>query len=90
MNAADRAIVYYNPEVVAHKKLDPVSVDQIIHAFNRKDLEVYTKTDQIKDVLQSISLHNTNLLLMSSGNFGGIDLDSFAKSLGEKATEEML
>ena len=90
MNMADRAIVYYDPEVVAHKKLDPISDDQIKNAFNRKDLEVYTKADQIKHVLQSLSLDNMNLLLMSSGNFGGIDLDAYAKILAEKATEEML
>lgn len=90
MNAADRAIVYFNPDVLAHKKLDPISIDQVKRSFKRNDLEVYTKSSEIKEILESIPLVKTNMLLMSSGNFGGINLDKFATELGEKATEEAL
>ncbi len=42
MQAADKAIVYFNPETVAHKKLPEISVDQVKDAFNQPDLWVYS------------------------------------------------
>ena len=78
---ADIGVVYHNPEVSRHKKLEPLN-DQVIHrAFNRDDIRVFTDTESLQHFLTSQSWKEKNLLLMSSGNYGGLDLDAFGKSL---------
>ena len=85
MDRADVAIVFYKEETIEHKKLEPISVEEVKLAFGREDLIVYTQTDQIQKDLRSRNWSNSNLLLMSSGNFGGMDVDNFGKkSLARK------
>ncbi len=81
MQEADEAIVYFSPDVVAHKKLEPITKEQVAAAFATPNVSVYTDSNQITDLLRRKSWENTNLLLMSSGNFHGVDLDAFAKEL---------
>ncbi len=81
MLAADKAIVYFNPVTVAHKKLPEISVDQVKDAFNQPDLWVYIDAGKlVKDLLNS-EWKGSNILIMTSGNFEGQDLHSLAKSL---------
>ena len=72
---ADKAVVFYSPDAVKIKKLDEVSYDQIATAFNRKDLIIYTNPTEFKDFLFKENLENSALLLMSSGNYGGLNFD---------------
>ncbi|MFM9052173.1 MAG: UDP-N-acetylmuramate--L-alanine ligase, partial [Bacteroidota bacterium] len=51
MNDADIAMVYFNPHTIAHKQLPPVSVGQVVNAFNRKDLMVFTDSLEFKESL---------------------------------------
>ncbi|MCB0397389.1 MAG: peptidoglycan synthetase [Flavobacteriales bacterium] len=81
MNPADRAFVYYNPETLAHKKLETISPDQVKEAFGRPDLEVYTSSGDLLKTLRNISWKGKNLLLMTSGNFDGVDLNAFGKEV---------
>lgn len=82
MEAADEAIVFFNPEVIAHKRLDPVTAEQVQEAFGGQ-VTVYTDSAELQERLKSFDLDHHNLLLMSSGNFSGIDFRSFAKELIE-------
>lgn len=84
LNDADIGIVYHNPEVSRHKKLEPLTDALIQEAFNRDDLKIFTDSKSLQDFLLSQQWKNTNLLLMSSGNYGGMDLDTFGKSIVEK------
>ncbi len=79
--AADRALVYYNPKTIAHKKLEDVSVEEVKSAFNRSDLMVFTDSQKMQEILANESWQKTNLLLMSSGTFDGIDIQELAKSI---------
>ncbi len=81
MNVADVAIVYYNPHTLEHKKLEPISVDQVKSAFNREDLIVYTNSEILLQDLLNINWKNKNLLMMSSGNFDGIDFNKLAEDI---------
>lgn len=81
MNAADKAIVYFNPETIAHKKLDPITVEQVKEAFGREDLMVRTNSEQLQNYLKGIDWDDKVLLLMSSGNFDGINLNEFGAGL---------
>jgi UDP-N-acetylmuramate: L-alanyl-gamma-D-glutamyl-meso-diaminopimelate ligase len=81
MNTADQAIVYFNPHTIAHKKLAPISIEQVTAAFAREDLMVFTESDKLQAYLKAKRWENCNLLLMSSGNFDGIHMESFAEEL---------
>jgi UDP-N-acetylmuramate: L-alanyl-gamma-D-glutamyl-meso-diaminopimelate ligase len=75
LNAADVAVVFYSPDAVKIKKLGDISYEQIAQAFNRDDLVIYTNPADFKDYLFKLQLHNAALLLMSSGNYGGLNFD---------------
>lgn len=73
--AADISVVFYSPRAVEIKKLQAISQQQIMDAFQNEDLIVYTNPSEFKDFLFSQKFSNTSLLLMSSGNYGGLNFD---------------
>ena len=75
LDAADTAVVFYSPHAVEIKKLAPVSKEQIAAAFQRDDLIIYTDPAAFKEFLFGQQFENTALLLMSSGNYGGLDFE---------------
>lgn len=81
MDTADEAFVYYNPHTIEHKKLSAISVSQVKDAFARTDLKVSTDSNSLIAELSSRNWDNSVLLLMTSGNFDGVDFTQFANSL---------
>ena len=81
LNKADKAVVFYSPHAVKIKQLDEVSEQQIANAFERDDLNIYTNPQEFKEFLFNQNLANTALLLMSSGNYGGLDFEEVKKLL---------
>lgn len=81
LNAADVAIVFYSPDAVAIKQLDEISATQIKAAFKRDDLHVFTNPKAFSDYLFSLNLADTALLLMSSGNYGGLDFEKLCGTM---------
>tara|TARA_B100001564_G_scaffold259548_1_gene221360 strand:+ start:2947 stop:4266 length:1320 start_codon:yes stop_codon:yes gene_type:complete len=75
MNIVDIAIIYYNTETLKQKKLRDITKDEIKNAFKRTDLIVFTNSNKLEKYLKSIKSNNQNILLMSSGNFNGMDLN---------------
>lgn len=80
MIAADEALVYFNPEVVHHKKLEPISIQQVSNGFGGS-VDVKDKTADVLSFIRSQSWNNAVLLMMSSGNFDGIDYDQLGEEL---------
>ena len=80
MDLADDAIVYFNQHTIEHKKLKPITEEQVKDAFGGNNIRVITNTQQLQDELMKMNFENKNLLMMSSGNFDGIDF----KELGDK------
>ena len=74
MDAADEAVVYYNPEVVRHKNLPMINEQEIRQGFDRADLEVISNRDTLLKRWRKGYDRNTVLLWMTSGSFSGIDL----------------
>lgn len=83
MIGADEAYVYFSPDVVKHKKLEEISAELVQSSFGTDNVKVYTNSSDLMKHLQSKKWANANLLLMSSGNFDGVDLNAFAKGLLE-------
>jgi UDP-N-acetylmuramate: L-alanyl-gamma-D-glutamyl-meso-diaminopimelate ligase len=78
MDLADEAYVYFNPHTIEHKKLSAISTDQVKEAFGGKNLQVYTDSKALTDMLKKKTWSHKNLLLMSSGNFDGVDFKTLA------------
>ena len=79
LSAADNASVFYLPESVKIKKLKEVTPQQISDAFQQNDLQVFTNATAFKDFVFEQGFDNSVLLLMSSGNYGGLDLIELKK-----------
>ncbi len=77
MEAADVAIVFYDLEALKIKNMTPISPDEIRNAFGRKDLIVFTEAPSFRAYLDKQTPQNDVWLLMSSGNYGGVNFDGF-------------
>jgi UDP-N-acetylmuramate: L-alanyl-gamma-D-glutamyl-meso-diaminopimelate ligase len=82
MQMADEAVVYYSPEVVEHKKLEPISKELVSNGFGG-NVNVMNTTKEVLDFIRSKSWKNSVLLMMSSGNFDGIDYDKLGAEISE-------
>jgi len=74
MDEPDIAIVYFSPKAIAIKRIDTITPNQIITAFDRKDLLVFTDSEKLGKYLRNLNWKGMNLLMMSSGNFNGINM----------------
>ena len=74
LKACDQGIVYFDPEKVKNKNLPAISEDNVKTAFADSNLKVFTETEKLSAFLKSQSWGNTNLLMMSSGHFGGLNV----------------
>ena len=81
MGNADRAMIYYDPNVIAHKNLKPISKEEVADAFATSNVEVYTESNSIVSELRKLTWRGRNLLMMSSGNFNGVDFSKLADEL---------
>jgi UDP-N-acetylmuramate: L-alanyl-gamma-D-glutamyl-meso-diaminopimelate ligase len=81
LDNADNAKVYFNPHTIELKKLPSITKGQVKKAFNNEKLEVYTDSNKLLQDLLKMDWKNKNLLMMSSGNFDGIDFDDLAENI---------
>lgn len=75
LEKADEAVVFYSPEALKIKKMAPISAADIEKAFNKPNLKVYTNPQEFKAFVFDQNYNNSTLLLMSSGNYGGLNFD---------------
>lgn len=83
LDPADVACVYFSPHTLEMKKMPAIDPEEIKTAFQLPRLRVFTQRAELEDFLKSQKLAGTNLLLMSSGNFGGMDIQAFVEELGQ-------
>lgn len=81
MKLAQQAIVFFDPKKVSSKNLDPITEKDVKDAFGLSTLKVFTDANHLEDFLKNQSWRNRNLLMMSSGNFGGIKINELAQKL---------
>jgi len=74
MDAADEAWVYFSPNAVAHKKLPALSKADVAAAFG-PGVRVFDSSESLQLALENPA-NIKAMALMSSGNFGGIDLEA--------------
>ena len=80
-DSPDHAVLFYLPETAKHKNLPDLSIKQVKDAFGKEDLIIINSTQELKNYLEKTSWDGKNLLFMSSGNYGGINVDEYAGEL---------
>jgi UDP-N-acetylmuramate: L-alanyl-gamma-D-glutamyl-meso-diaminopimelate ligase len=80
MDSADVAMVYFNPHALILKRLPDLKPEGIRDGFSNKNLEVFDDTKLLQTRLLSENPENSVFLMMSSGDYDGLDL----KELGNK------
>jgi UDP-N-acetylmuramate: L-alanyl-gamma-D-glutamyl-meso-diaminopimelate ligase len=81
MHEADIPVVFYDRETFAQKKMPVLEESFVKQAFGMDRLNIFTGKEALNDFLIKQHWNNTNLLLMSSGNFGGLDLEAMVKEI---------
>ncbi|MCT6868982.1 Mur ligase family protein [Apibacter sp.] len=76
LEAADQAIVFYSEEALKIKRMQPISEEVIANAFQKKDIKVFNDPKLLESYLRKIEKNNSVFLLMSSGNYGGISINT--------------
>lgn len=84
MDKADVAAIYFNPQTFLHKKLEAFGEEEIAEAFEKEGLVVSENAKRISDHVLQFLNKKSNILLMSSGNFSGWNLESFLSTIFAK------
>jgi len=79
LDGAAEAMVFYSPKTLEIKEMEPMSVEDIRSGFQREDIEVGTKPVDFEKFVAMAKEKGCSLLLMSSGTFGGAELEKVAK-----------
>jgi len=81
---ADLPIVYFNPKTLEHKRMPSLKPEDIKQAFANDSIQVFNDSEQLIEYLQSLNWRNQNLLLMSSGTYDNMDVQTLATSICQK------
>jgi len=71
--------IYVSNETLKVRGLDSINSQFILRVINHQNIIFLTDKEDLQRKLLNISLSNTNLLMMSSGNFSGLGIDSIFK-----------
>jgi hypothetical protein len=80
LDKADIKIVNYDPEALKIKRMEMISPDDIKKAFGDDSIMVFTSSQELNEYLNNIDKTNKVFLMMSSGSFGGMNLNEVFKS----------
>ena len=81
MDEADNAIVFIDKKTFVQKQMEPYSADIVKQAFAKDDLLFFDDPKLLLTFLEDLRITDSNLLMMSSGNFGGINLPDLTNKL---------
>jgi len=81
LKQADIALVYFSKHALAIKQLPALVIEKVAEGFNQPGILVMNEKNQLQDWLTTQKFSATNIVLMSSGNYDGIDMLTFAKEV---------
>lgn len=84
MDEADEAVVFIDQKSFEQKKMQPYPASEVKDAFKRDDLIFFDNPASMLDFIEDFDPVNSCVLLMSSGNFGGIDLNLLTNNILKK------
>ena len=74
MDGLDEAIVFYSEDALKIKRMEPISPDLIKEKFKNENLKVFTNAEELHAYWDLLDKTQGVYMMMSSGNFGGLDL----------------
>ncbi|KXH79636.1 UDP-N-acetylmuramate--L-alanine ligase [Chryseobacterium kwangjuense] len=74
MDGLDEAVVFYSEDALKIKRMEPISPEFIKEKFKNAALKVFTNAEDLHAYWETLDKTNGVFLMMSSGNFGGLDL----------------
>ena len=77
LSSADVAIVHYDPHAMEIKRMPELSKEAVRSAFNNTELIITNDSHGLQSQIDKAGQENIVILMMSSGNYGGIDLNQF-------------
>jgi len=77
---SDECYIYYSEKNMRIKRLEPIDSELIIRSFNHSSLTVIDSYEKLNKKIYNLDLSNSVLLMMSSGKFGGLEIDKIKKS----------
>ena len=80
LKCSDESYIYYSEKNMRIKRLEPIDSELIIRSFNHPTLTVIDNYKKLNKKIYDLDLSNSVLLMMSSGKFGGLDIDKIKKS----------
>ncbi len=80
MDEADVRYVYFSQHALQLKKLPPLNPEEVKKAFGG-NVEVFTDSTAMVSKVKAMEWKDSNLLMMSSGNFDGIDFNQLANEI---------
>ncbi|HNT80453.1 MAG TPA: Mur ligase family protein [Bacteroidia bacterium] len=89
MNACDQALVYFNQETLKHKKLPPLEKSDVQEAFANTTIIVKDSGNEVQQFIDQLDFQNTVLLLMSSGTFDGLNIQSIIHRINALDEQEI-
>ena len=84
MAQADDAVVFIDAKTFVQKKMEPYDEAVVKDAFDQQNLTFFDNPQALTAYITAQDLSSKNLLLMSSGNFGGINLNEITAKLLNK------
>ncbi|HTI11483.1 MAG TPA: Mur ligase family protein [Puia sp.] len=81
LEQADKAVVFYSRHALELKRLPELPKDKVAAGFGKAGLIVINEKEELLAWLTQQSYKNVNLLLMSSGNYDGLDIVTFASQI---------
>lgn len=81
MNDADIPVVFYDKETFVHKKMPVLEESFVKNAFHDERLNIFTDKDSLESFLLKQNWNKRNLLLMTSGNYAGMNLENLTKEI---------
>ncbi|HLP20235.1 MAG TPA: Mur ligase family protein [Chitinophagales bacterium] len=83
MEEADVPVVFLDKETFEHKKMPLLKESFVKDSFGNQQLNIFTSKEELEAFLLELDWTNTNLLLMTSGSFGGMNIEEVAKKILE-------
>ncbi len=81
MNEADMPVIFYDKDTFVHKNMPVLDDTYVKDAFNNTQLNIFTTKDSLQEFLLSHKWERKNLLLMSSGNFAGMNVEELCRKI---------
>ena len=81
MKSAQVQAVYVNVEKMKRKNMEPLTEADIRQSFASPNMHVFNEAKALEQFLLQQNWKNKNLLMMSSGNFGGMSLPDLAEKI---------